>query len=448
MAIKDKILERLRRGEPLSEIRKEHKSVSKTYEALRQFLDESDKIVDERQRSLEDLRNAQAEEEKRLIQTKQERVKISQENDELTKLNEKMDEEVMRKTVELHRLNDNLDELSKRGYSPELLREIGKIEARSGRKLLKQLRTVEKFNQTKKEFRSLKRRKGIVEREFHEIQIEKTEIQKAVVSEGNRLDELKIQGAAHEEAVEVVKDFKRDGYSAEDLRVLKSCLDTLQIKDDPKLSISRLARGLEMQKSLTILKDHVEKERKNFRKFEKAKTEAKDESEILKQTTIGTIETARNAGLEAINQIVENAKTAILDAAKKFETITDGHLRRCEDHFQRNMEKVNAASQEYAEFQKEKSRFEETVYPMMLLLGSKDPQLLDQVPILFVAEVLNRVLVWVILKAPEATVVPSQYIQTKDPFLFSGPHKISHLLELASEGLKQQMIEMTQTSKI
>jgi len=101
------------------------------------------------------------------------------------------------------------------------------------------------------------------------------------------------------------------------------------------------------------------------------------------------------------------------------------------------------ALQEYTEFQKEKSRFEETVYPMMLLLGSKDPQLLDQVPILFVAEALNRLLVWVLLKTPEATVIPSQYIQRKDIFLFASPRKVSVLLELASEGLKQQMIEMT-----
>lgn len=444
MKIWAEILEKFEAGKSWGEIRQTYRSGSQIYVALRIYLKKAEKIYQETQMKLVNSKTELSDVEEQLELAKQERTEVSEEVQSLNEEKERVTQERVSRREELGKLNTEIEELRALGFTTEMIQEIGEIEGRSERKLLKQIRTVEKFNQTKKEFRSLKRRKRIVEREFQEIQIKKTEIQKAVISEGNRLDELKIQRAAHEEAVEVVKDFKRDGYSTEDLRVLKSCLDTLQIKDDPKLSISRLAKGLEMQKSLTILKDDVEKERKKLGKFRKAVAEAENESEILKETTIGTIEAVKNSGLEAINNTAENADATMLDAASKFETIINGHLRRCEDHVQGNMEKVNAALQEYTEFQKMKSRFEETGYPMMLLLGSKDPQLLDQVPILFVAEALNRVLLWVLVKVPEATVVPSQHVQHKDPYLLAGRHKVSVLLELASEGLKQQMIEMTQ----
>ena len=81
MTIKDKIKEKLRQGTPLAEIRKEFESVSKTYWALRETSDESEKIVEETQKRIEVLRNVQAEEEKRLSQTKQENMRIAQEND-------------------------------------------------------------------------------------------------------------------------------------------------------------------------------------------------------------------------------------------------------------------------------------------------------------------------------------------------------------------------------
>jgi hypothetical protein len=52
----DKILEKLRKGIFPSEIREEFPDAGKTCEALREFLAESDRIVEERQQSLKDLR--------------------------------------------------------------------------------------------------------------------------------------------------------------------------------------------------------------------------------------------------------------------------------------------------------------------------------------------------------------------------------------------------------
>lgn len=55
MTLKDEILEELRRGTLLSEIKRKYRSVAATYSALRQFLEESERTVEERQEKLREL---------------------------------------------------------------------------------------------------------------------------------------------------------------------------------------------------------------------------------------------------------------------------------------------------------------------------------------------------------------------------------------------------------
>jgi transposase-like protein len=412
LLIKDKVAERLRKGTPFAEVRKEFSSTSQLYAGARQYLEKADKEITLRQERLEELSEATIEKEERNAELEQENANLTKDNMVLAQKKLDLTEEVAQKEEKLRYLDAARDKLRSQGYSPEIMEKIGEIEERSGPQLLSELETVEKFKKTRKAFQTVKRKKRIAEGELQEIQTKKTETEKAVISEANRLDELKMETAVHKESIEVVKEFERDGYTAVDLRLLKDCVDNLQIKDDPTLSISRLAEGLQMEKDLISLKDRAENERKSFRKFKKAKVETENEIEILKKTGIGTIEATKNAGVKAINNVAESAKTAMLAATKKFETRTDEHLKKCENHIQRSMEKVKGELQEFAEFQKEKAKFEDGMYLVTLL------------------------------------VVSSLHVQRQDPYLLSGRHRLGVLLKLVAEGLRQRMSEMTQKSEI
>lgn len=444
MTIKDKILEELRKGRPLGEIRREFPSVSKTYEALRQYLDEADKIVEEKQKILEDLKNAQMEEEKKLSQLKEEKVKISQETEELAQLKEKLTEEVTRRTEELHRLNDDIDELSKRGYSPEILRKIRTIEARAGPQLLSQLETVEKFNKTRKEFSRLKRINRTLEKEIRAFQMEKTEIEKAVISESNRLDELKTQTAVFEEAVEAVLGLLDEGYSVSDIMSLRRGLTHLQIRGDPKLSIRRLVEGLRKLKRLHVLEEKVTKTEKKLAALKRELAETKQETEVVRETAIKTIEDERDAALMSIDDAGARAKAKLEEAAAKFEAT----LRRGGDYIRGIAESVKEGLGEWSNVQQKIGKLKDSIFLGEAMLGiMTSTQYLKEIPPSIIASLLDRLLRWSELNYPELTIKPSQNIHRKEfklnPF---SSYKLTALIAFSAEGLRETILQENQKS--
>jgi len=439
LTIRDKILEELRKGTPLAQVRKEHESVSKTYEALREFLDESEKIADERQKRIEDLKNVQAEEEKRLSQTKQENMRIAQENEELAQLNEKLIEEKTQKTEELHRLNEDIAELSKRGYSPKIIREIGTIEARSGRKLLKQIRTAEKFSQTKKEFSSTKRRKRIFETKVQELLTEIAELKRAVLFKKNMLDELNIRTATYEEAVVAVEDLLKNGYSVDDIRSLVSGLTHFGIKEDPKTSINRLVSALKKLKDLYTLDKEVGKAEKKLALVKKETAETRQESKVVKETTIKTIEDEKDAAVKSIDNIGARANARLEEAAAKFEDTVE----RGEDYIQRIAEACREGLGEYSKLQQEMGKLEKHIFYGRAFFGVlNSTDYLMTIPPTVVAEILDRVALWSRSNYPEFTVSPSpSVIQKENKLLSLWKYNLAALIQCVSEGLRYQIPE-------
>lgn len=126
------ILEDLRKNASLLEIREKYRSQSQIYEAIRQYLVEADKaIIDRRQRIVvSDAEIAQGKKELEDLQYAKETLskefqKEQAEAEQLTGQNRELEE----KRLWLH---NEVAGLNAKGYTPAILRKIGRIEAREG----------------------------------------------------------------------------------------------------------------------------------------------------------------------------------------------------------------------------------------------------------------------------------------------------------------------------
>ena len=68
----------------------------------------------------------------------------------------------------------------------------------------------------------------------------------------------------YEKSIDWTLQLLEDGYTAADLRNLKSGLNLLDVKNDSQLSIKRLLMGLEKFKSLKTLADQIEEKEKSL----------------------------------------------------------------------------------------------------------------------------------------------------------------------------------------
>ena len=104
--------------------------------------------------------------------------------------------------------------------------------------------------------------------EYDETETRLQEIRREIDSQRNILDEAKRRTQIFNEAVEVVKSFFREDYDTEILQGLKTALNNLAVKGQPKTSIKRLLEGLGNVRELAKLEAAIEE-----KKVELAKTE-------------------------------------------------------------------------------------------------------------------------------------------------------------------------------
>jgi len=444
MRIKDEILEELRKRTPLAEIRRKYRSQSQLYEAIREFLEETDKIVEEGQERLEKVEGGLLEAETELKRVDHQKKEVSMEVEELSKSREKLSKEVARKTEHLDSLNKDIAELRVKGFTSQILKKIKTIEDRSGPELLSQVETVEKYRQIEKELSSLKNKKSVLEGKVRDLETRKEKMEERAISEKNMLDELKLRIATFKEAVATVRSLFRDGYSTKDIQSLKHGLDMLGIKGDPLLSISRLVKGLEKQRSLVALEDRVAEERKELTMLKKALAVTKIELKVAKQVT-KVFEDIKAAGVKAISETAEQTNKTIKSAEVKFETQLRESLVNFDACIQQTMEGVREELGEWGELQQQKGKLEETLDYCLVLLGIlKSTEFLKKVPLSLVVQLFDRLHLWSEMNLKDISIRPSENIHNKENKLQTWhSYKLPVLIEFVYEDLKQIMIQQS-----
>lgn len=434
MTIKTEILRELRNGTPLAEVRGKYRSQSQLYEAIREFLWETDKTVKGARETSEKVEQQLRKTKAKLQQLRREKKQASREIEELQKEREVLTREVIGRTERLDRFNADITELRAKGFTPEILKRIATIEKRSGSDLLSHVETVEKHRRIKKEVSGLKKKKAGLKGEVQALGILKKELEAEVVSENNRLDELKLRTATVREVVAAVCSLFSAGYSTEDIKSLAAGLGMIGIKGDPLWSITRLVEGLEKQKTLLTLQDRVTEKKAELDGMKAAAAEEKAELNVARQLT------------KAFNEVRDAGVKAISDAAGQADKELKGTAAKLNAHVQQTMEGVRTELGQWGQLQQQMGKLEEILGFGLVLLGIlKSTEFLGKVPLSMVVQLFDRLHRWCEIHLPDVSVRPSQNIWKKECSLFPvQSYKISALIELVYEGLRDILIKQNE----
>jgi len=443
LTIKDEILRKFREGIPLGEVQKQFRSQSQLYEAIREFLEEADKIVEERQERMrkaeEDLLNVDSE----LQRIDAERSRFLEEVTRLKQTREATVTELGSLTEKRDSLRGEIKKLEANGFTPQIMKKLKTIEARCGTELVLQVETAEKYIQLRREFSCLEKRAASLKDEIRVLETKKKSIEQSTVSEKNRLDELRVQTASFKESVEITESLLKEGYSTEDIRSLKHGLDVLGIKGEPHASVTRIVNGLAKLRTLLDLEERLCRKKEELAALNRDVESVKNELETAKAVTLKTIEDVRGLSVQAIANTAQQSNDQMKQTTEKLEAKVTESLGKMDAQIQQATEIYKAEVKEITEIERRRAEAEEALGPGLVLVGMlRSHEYLKMVPVTFMVQLLERIQLWCEISQPGFSVMATQSINAKDcslvPFL---PYRLSVLIELAKEGLKQRMMQ-------
>jgi len=444
--IKSDILEELRRGTPFAEIRTKFRSQSQLYEAVREYLEEVDETVGRKREDLRQVSEKLSVAENELQKVISERNMISERVAEQETRLKSLETEVREKAEKLHQLQSGMKELEARGFSEDLVRRINETEAKSSSDLLSRVKTAEKYMELKKECSGLSKRKAQLEDGIATLEIKEKSVKESVLSQRNILDELGVQTAAFKESVDIAESFRSEGYDAEDMGALRSCLRTVGIKGDKRVSITRLVKGLEKEKTINAVEEKLRKKREEFAKVNQATVDAKMQLEIIKENTLKAIQETLDYSMQAIRTTAQKTNDSVMAREEACKLREAEFLSSMEKQTQRAGERYEAELKQIIDLERRRLQCEDILGPgLALVTPLTSREQLKAVPLYFVIRLLERIQLWFEVNLPKAFAFPSLSINAKErnhtPF---NPYRLSVLIELTNEGLKQQLMPKKQ----
>lgn len=249
MKIVTEILDEMRRNASLLEIREKYRSQSQIYEAIRLFLDEVGKAIDDKRA--------------RILEAGAELVRTKSDVKDLQNTLEKVSEDILKGKAESERLarqnneqkekrlclQKEIDDLNAMGYTPEILRRIKCVEVREGPALWADVKRADRRRRLLKETRALKDLRASLKRDVVCLNEKKDKIKECVKSEQNRLDSVKAESEFFKEALSIVGALFKAGFTTSDLEGLLAGIQLLGIRNDPPLTMARLLQALEGAKT-------------------------------------------------------------------------------------------------------------------------------------------------------------------------------------------------------
>ncbi len=443
MKIAEVVLEELHAGRNLSEIRTKYRSVSQVYEGVRTFLDESERLVSERQAALRKTAEQLVEEQAEVENARAEKQQFSREVGGQRLEKDQLGSEVMRMRKERDSLKDEIKSMRSRGYTPGLLKKIRSVEPRSGAELWADVQTVSRCRQLAKKAETVKQEIIGLEADIKALKATKREDENLVRSEENKLDDLKLRVGVFKGAASTIELFLRDGYSVQDLKSLKAGLDMVGIKGEPRVSVTRLVEGLRQQKSLIGLEGKVDGKREELRLLNEASARVKKEAEITESAVLKAVEEVRDASAGAIAATAEKGAAAADACASRFEKRTDDVLSQITTYIQDMLGGLKAELGTWGELGQESARLDQLLIPARVLFGIvEDPEYVSTLPLPLVVQLFTRLQGWCEANLNGFRIQPSANISARAfnlPTLQS--YNLAVLTALVCEGLNQYMIQ-------
>ena len=442
MKIADEVAEELRKGGNLAEIRTKFRSASQVYEGLRTFLDESGRLVEERQADIQKTGEELSQIQAALEDVRVERERLSEEVGLLRAEKEQLGSEVNRLGDRRDCLKSEIHELREEGYTSDLLKKIKSVERRSGAELWSDLQTVARCRKLTVEAKGLAEKKRSLEADVKILESKKKETTEILRSEENKLDDFKLQAAAFKDALAVVGSFLEDGYCTDDLRSLKSGLDLVGIRKEPRTSISRLLEGLRKAKSLAELSQKLDEKRKELAVLNEALAAARKEVQTIESVVLNIIEQTRASSVKAIADVSARGVLAADDGAKDFQKRTEDAVSSIELQVQQT---IQGLKRELEKLEQEKARLEQFLIPGRVLFGIlESPDYLNSLSLPLVVQVFQRLQYWCESHVKDFTVQPSASICAQDCSLYPlFRYRLVVLVAFVSEGLRAFMAQQS-----
>jgi hypothetical protein len=438
LSIRDEILDELRSGRPFAEVRTSARSKSQLYEAIRQYLDETEVSLEDQQEKLIGAKEERSEVEAEVEARRSEVESLREEKQNLEEDKISLGSELSKKTAKLATLEEKAEEFRTQGFTLEVMKKLEPLIARGGDSLLRQVETVGKCTELEKDLTGLKKSKVCLLKEVRTLERKKEQAQASVVSTRNRVDELRLEARPIKDAVNTVVRLMKIGFTIEDIRSLGYGLDFLGVEEDSDLSISRLIIGLKKQKNLTILHDQVTRKRQEFVELDSAVKDAKTTLAIIKDKTLKSINEAKGASIQAIQSTAKASNEEFAVTCEKF----DGCLQSSLQNFGvRAEEKLRWMEEQYRqrkETDQQKMLFERALAYGRFMQGFfESDEFLLRVSLSSMLQVARRLHLWVREKMPKGTMLPSDsVVQRQFGLTRFQSYNLAILAELMCEGLE------------
>ena len=346
------ILQELHDGTPLNQIKSKYRSQSQLYEAFRTFLPEAERKIQEVRDELISLGAQRTNIEEHVSSLKMEvselEKKMSKEKeahkawiDDAEEHKNQLQRELVglggsirEQCCELNEINSKLTELAKKGVTPEIVTRVYGIELESGEDLLERVKTVTDYINVKKKLEEINDQKTSYEKEIDSLERKKDLLISDIQTEKNRLDESKLKTQTFKEAVAITVHFFTNGYDTADLKSLKDGLDLLGVKGDPKLSITRLIKGLEGIKTLVNLEYAIKECEEELQTLNKNISKAKGELAAIRDVSLKNIDEVKGFAISEIKSLGKDIAKGIKENAENSITIADKAWKNMIDKFE------------------------------------------------------------------------------------------------------------------
>jgi hypothetical protein len=448
--IRDDILQDLRNGMSLVDVKKKYRSKSQLYEALRLFLDGLEKSLSSERENFQKVREKLSRTNAEFQSVESDRIKVAEEVAKLRREKQGQVAEVVNMTEKRDLLRLEVKRLEEKGFSPEILKQLKSVEARSGQELLSRVQTAEKHGHLEKELVGLEKRIGDLNGEVKALELQKKSSEQMMVSEGNALDELKRKTASYREAVDTVASVRQEDYRPGVVKSVIHGLKVFGIKGNSPGSVARLVEGLDKMKTLFAVDEQLRRRRVELADLNRAYAQVKGELAVIREITLKTIGEIRDVSKQVIAGVGEQARKETLQTTRSFELRADESISKIDVKLQDAAERHRAELKELTELEHRKAELEQVLGPGLALVGVlKSPEDLKKVPASFVMQLLERTQPWFEMNMPNSSIHPTEAIRAKDRSLLPiNSYKPSSLIELAKEGLKQFMIQQGKASAV
>jgi len=360
-----------------------------------------------------------------------------------------------------------LEAFTSKGVTEEMVRIIGDAEFDSGGELMKRVETFQEFKSLREEKNRLEKSLQLLEESERGSKERVSSLRQEIISESSSIDELKRRHMVHEEAIELVYGFLRDGFDRDILTGVRETLKNLVVQGQPQTSVKRLLDGLTMYRELAQLETEITSKREELSKIERELEKTKRVLTGARDTLVSSVKEGAQDSLKEVTQVADEVVKSIrrMEGAMNthMETNREAYMKHLEDfaavtrHELGNLSKdwrekagelimamgsvnmlISEETKKLMQLKEEAGKLENITTLATVMLGIlTDIQTLRNLPIDNLVNLVERINLWTRLNHPNTVTKPSENVRRMESgFSSLSEYRLSALTQWISEEFK------------